>query len=647
MEIKRKECPGGEINRSLNTKRCLKPCSPGSIRNPTSMRCKKASKSKREIKDSPPKPPVIKRKSPVILPLLKRNCLERSKLKTRDYQARVIRDLLYTNKHGIVAVHGLGSGKTHTAVTASQCFLDKHPKRKIVVISPKSLIDNMKDGMVKYGNDIVSDKRYSFYSFESFANKSKSDSCKICKGNMIIIDEAHKLRTAIVFDLSGKVAKGKKSEAVIRCSKCAEKVLLLTGTPFVNNGMDLNNLVAIANGTDPLTKREYENMWTNSASRKTFFSGIFDIYMRETDKGYPRTNINVIKTSMSKSVEKQYTDLEQNVKSRLAKLGLGTSSQRFLTSLRQGLLKIKNSDKLNFVVEEICRSRSQVLTKKDGTTIRRKSVIFTNFVEKGVEVIKKKIKKACSTLRVEAITGKTKAEDRQMMVNMYNKGRIDVLLLSPAANQGLNLMETADMYIIDPPWNKANLDQATGRSIRLFSHKNLVSADRVVNVHILLSTRKDEGDSTSDEILFELISKKENSTKSIMKVLKGERITRDEDNELFKGMFSGREPGTSSSKPRTSKPKKKAPTAPKKKAPVSPKKKAPAAPKKKAPAAPKKKAPAVPKKKATGKPNKSNPNSYKVTEMRELLLVKYKLGGYSRAPKSELIEALTTEGFFK
>ena len=52
---------------------------------------------------------------------------------------------------GLLVAHDTGTGKTLTAVTASQCYLDKNKNGRIVFIGPASLLHNFDKELDKYG----------------------------------------------------------------------------------------------------------------------------------------------------------------------------------------------------------------------------------------------------------------------------------------------------------------------------------------------------------------------------------------------------------------------------------------------------------------------------------------------------------------
>jgi superfamily II DNA or RNA helicase len=126
---------------------------------------------------------------------------------------------------GIIAVHSVGTGKTLTAISASQCLLNKEIIEHVIVITPTSLQKNFITQAIQYGlTQKQIDTYYTFYTIQGIVNafeKSKAISPSKC---LIIIDEAHNLRTI----------GGSRFDSIFKYTKKAEKVLLLTATPLIN-----------------------------------------------------------------------------------------------------------------------------------------------------------------------------------------------------------------------------------------------------------------------------------------------------------------------------------------------------------------------------------------------------------------------------
>ena len=279
----------------------------------------------------------------------KRDCIERSNLPALPHQKKVINWL--KEHRGIIAVHNVGSGKTLTAVISSQCFLDENPKRKIIVLTPKSLVPNFKKEMVKYGIT-DGDDRYLFFSFEKFVRlyNNMEDYKKLCSGNFMIIDEAHTLRTKVkhseldeidinepndssssdsleskssrISNKSNKKSKSKsrksgedvqksqeerlsKSTLIVNCAKMVEKILLLTATPFVNESYDVANLIAMVRGENPMTEKEWENFIQNPEANEEYVKNCFSFYESSMEE-YPRRVLMDVELEMDKDFYKEY-----------------------------------------------------------------------------------------------------------------------------------------------------------------------------------------------------------------------------------------------------------------------------------------------------------------------------------------------------
>ncbi len=155
--------------------------------------------------------------------------------------------MMEPTSRGMLVVHGVGTGKTLTAVTASQCFLDAHPDGIVNIVTPTSLQINMKKEMMAFGlegtvsRDVngnikkitLADSRIRFYTYKGFMN----DASKQCQNSLLIVDEAHNMRTP----------ESKQANAVRDCAILATKVLLLTATPVVNGPRDLLMLMSMIN----------------------------------------------------------------------------------------------------------------------------------------------------------------------------------------------------------------------------------------------------------------------------------------------------------------------------------------------------------------------------------------------------------------
>ena len=107
------------------------------------------------------------------------------------------------------------------------------------------------------------------------------------------------------------------------------------------------------------------------------------------------------------------------------------------------------------------------------------AVVFVEFRTAGVEQIKKCLRG--SKLRIGQMHGSISKSKRLSMQTQYNAGKIDVLLITKAAAEGVDLKATRQFHNVCPVWNPALAEQAEGRTIRYRSHAHLPKSQRVVD----------------------------------------------------------------------------------------------------------------------------------------------------------------------
>ncbi len=148
------------------------------------------------------------------------------------------------------------------------------------------------------------------------------------------------------------------------------------------------------------------------------------------------------------------------------------------------------------------RKMRHLLTELDqrrqpGSRRIRQTVVFTRFLDTLDEIVQR-LRDADGQMRigtysgrggqyVDAQTGRLLAADREEVKGSFLRGRVDVLVCTDAAAEGLNL-QTADMVInYDLPWNPMKVEQRIGRLDRIGQeHEQVV----VLNLCYLNSTEE-------------------------------------------------------------------------------------------------------------------------------------------------------------
>lgn len=159
-------------------------------------------------------------------------------IKLKPHQNKVVKYMKTSNARGIILYHGLGSGKTITSIAISKLY-----NKTVIIIVPASMRNQWKEELNKMN---VKNTNYKLYSFEGFLNYVELNEIKSLKNNIVIVDEAHRIRSV----------KGKTSSILVSLLQTAMKVILLTGTPMVNSPEDIAPLVNSITGTDTLPTDE-------------------------------------------------------------------------------------------------------------------------------------------------------------------------------------------------------------------------------------------------------------------------------------------------------------------------------------------------------------------------------------------------------
>ena len=118
---------------------------------------------------------------------------------------------------------------------------------------------------------------------------------------------------------------------------------------------------------------------------------------------------------------------------------------------------------------------------------------------------------------------------KEEIKSVYNQksnldgSKLKVLILSPAAKEGISLAGVRQAHILEPYWNMARLQQIIGRGSRFCSHKDLPEEKRNIKVYIYLATHPDE-EETVDEYINKLAYQKNMLVNEFEKVIKESAI---------------------------------------------------------------------------------------------------------------------------
>ena len=113
------------------------------------------------------------------------------------------------------------------------------------------------------------------------------------------------------------------------------------------------------------------------------------------------------------------------------------------------------------------------------------------------------------------ITGSTKIEQRQKIVDEFNKLPTGVMIISSAGREGIDLKGVRYVFLLEPGWNDSSDHQALSRAVRYKSHAHLPLDEQKVDVFRLMLK------GTIDDFLFNrFVVPKKIKSETFMKLCK-------------------------------------------------------------------------------------------------------------------------------
>ena len=397
----------------------------------------------------------------------------------------------FMNKNrGLILYHSTGSGKTITALSA----MTQHPDPVIVIgrkSSRKAFQDDIKKLDLKTLINVDSDSdmpRYMFYTFTKIKTLLE-DNLDMLNGFSVIVDEAHTLRNETTPNLM-----------IIGALGLAKRVMLLTATPVINYLNDLCVLVNIAKNDNilPTDINTFNAAYYNSRNNTIENQDIlikklsecishYDHYKNSED--YPSYETEYVEVEMiheqlleyKKYIRKYFFDVQLEYR--------GTGQGEYYVDFGDTYVRAKNyflnaTRQLSNTLDgrsdfpKIDQMHKMILEQKEKKLTPM--IVYSNYLENGVYALTKLLER--DDLTYKTITGNSTDEKINFIVNDYNKGKVDVLLITSAGSESLDLKNTRIIHIMEPHWNESRIKQVIGRAIRFRSHSDLPKAEQNVKI---------------------------------------------------------------------------------------------------------------------------------------------------------------------
>ncbi len=412
----------------------------------------------------------------------------------------------------ILVVHGTGAGKTLTALATAVNLRRSRPAARVVIMAPRATLSNWRIEYQRFFGPIPVDDIL-FLTHNAFIKKQYL--IGVCRGAILIIDEVHNLRTHVASkdDVKGETSlikawlKEKKMPldksiipsyvyrqrssprtfTVMLAAEISWKVILLSATPIINNASsDMRNIYTLLHqSTQPQNTKFLMKDYNISYHRP------------EKGEGFPGETIINQEIPLTATERIRYKALVHGLEPDWQHDLAGSSKMVIFNHLRQAGdagFQVYFSPKIKFILKKMREDRG-----------KKKTLIYTNWLKLGVDVVKKSLLQHIPETKVSIITGGTRESDIKQILADYNSANSHVtLIISAAGREGINLRGVRNVFLLEPGWNNANKMQALARAIRFRSHEHLPPDERNVTVYNLLLK-----DTVDTDLELQYVNKKE------------------------------------------------------------------------------------------------------------------------------------------
>ena len=157
---------------------------------------------------------------------------------------------------------------------------------------------------------------------------------------------------------------------------------------------------------------------------------------------------------------------------------LNVNNEKSLTSFYNGTRQYSDTighKKIDFIIDRI---------NKPKTT--GKFIIYTTFITNGLKTLQKALNN--NHITYSTISGNETSDKKEDAKDKYNKGDVQVLLITKAGIEGIDTIGTEAIFIYEgSQWNEPLVAQAMARAVRYKSHYHLPKDQQKVWVYRLLT----------------------------------------------------------------------------------------------------------------------------------------------------------------
>lgn len=381
--------------------------------------------------------------------------------------------------HGCILGDEMGLGKT-MQVIAVMLYLKQNRNVPILVVAPISLLANWRRECQKFAPSLNVWVHHGATRTGNYRNLMKYDvvvtsyttvvsdihMLNMIKWELVALDEAQNIKNPYS-------ARTKSCKAINRI-----RSLAVTGTPFENHVTDIWSLVdfAIPNilGSIDKYKEEISDDVVGGEKIEPILSPLMiRRLVNDVAKDLPEKIVSTQPIQMSEEECSQYTEYLEQIKSSTDSENINLGTLQKLRIYCTHPLAVETPDfwvdpcECSVKYQRFCEIMSEIVERNE------KVIVFTSY-KKMFDIFRKDINSRFG-IKVWTINGETPVDDRQSIVDTFNKlDTSAALILNPrAAGTGLNITGANHVIHYNLEWNPSLEDQSSARSYRRGQQKTV------------------------------------------------------------------------------------------------------------------------------------------------------------------------------
>ena len=420
-----------------------------------------------------------------------------------EYQEIAV-NKFFANKGRLLCAMPTGTGKTIVATAIIKKEYQQNKNVRILIVTPAGLKFNFIETFKKVNLKIPASEVLNAKLLEDYYKdynilvisynflRGHLDELLQYHFDLLVVDEFH----------YAKSKGGNTARAVLAIRKQVSQILAMTASPYSNNPTEFVNLLYIitldkalckfiaqeqivykAISVDtPMGKRKKimpAGLKNPSTVRKLLNPWIFWPSDKTISKSKPKVQPRyfTIITEITPEEYAQYKYVIGKIPIQILKrLILGTITPREINKIMGWLIAGQETllspsyleNKLPALPGSKIKFLGELIKKK-----REKSIVFSSFVEYGINPTVTYLNRI--GIKTKAYIGAVKQSERSQLISDFEEGDLEVLCISSAGAEGINLPSAKNIYFLNVHFNPEVMKQIEGRALRITSTNDYVN----------------------------------------------------------------------------------------------------------------------------------------------------------------------------